>query len=46
MNDEVKHNSYVSINIVPERTPNSGNDAIDNSNNQTLPDENDTQCQH
>ena len=42
MNNEAKHNSYVSSNIVPVRTPNNSNDTIEN-NNQTLPDQNDTQ---
>lgn len=43
MNDEVKHNIYVSRNIAPFRTPNNGNNTIDN-NNETLPDANDTPC--
>ena len=43
MNDKVKNDSYVPSNIVPVRTPNNGNYNID-KNNQTLPGENDTQC--
>lgn len=42
VNNEEKHNSYVSSNITLVRTPN-GNGTTDN-NNETLPDENDTRC--
>lgn len=42
MNNEVNHDSYVSSNIAPIRTPNNGIGTTDN-NNQTLTDKNDTQ---
>ena len=41
MNNEVNHDSYVSSNIAPIRTPNNGIGTTDN-NNQTLTDKNDT----
>lgn len=45
MNDAMKHNSYDSRNTVAVRTPNNGNDTInDNNNNQSLPDKNYTLC--
>ena len=33
MNVEVKHDSFVSSNILAVRAPNNGNDTIDNNNN-------------
>lgn len=44
MNYAVKHNSYNSRNTVAVRTPNNGNDTINDNNNQTLPDKNYTLC--
>ena len=49
MNVEVKHDSFVSSNILAVRAPNNGNDTIDNNNNnnnnnKNLPDKINTQC--